>query len=358
MSATSDSPGSPKRVSILALPGMSSGTPINGLFETLTLAEPILNGGRPGGAAHFHVEIVGPEPGVFPGACGLPLQVHRAVGECVRSDIVIAPSMFLSEEGWVKGRQPEAIDWLRRQHEGGADLCTACAGALVLAETGLLDGRETTTHWAFAETFRRNFPQVRLRLEELLVVDGARGEFVMSGAANSWQDLILYIIARHVSPRAAQAVGKFLLFHWNTPSQVPFMPFSPETDHGDGIIRAVQDHLHAGARLDLSVDELAESTGLARATFNRRFSRATGLAPIDYLQRLRVEKAKALLEETGRAIEDVGWQVGYEEPAAFRRIFRKVTRLTPGEYRRKFRLIRADRPPRTGDATAPEGHAP
>ncbi|MCC5968879.1 MAG: helix-turn-helix domain-containing protein [Pararhodobacter sp.] len=341
-----------KHVSIMAVPGMSTGTPINGLYETLALGQALLNGERPDAPALFEVEIVGAQAGGFVGACGLPLQVHRSVADVAQTDIVLIPSMFLAEEGWVKGRQPEVVDWLRRQHEGGADLCTACAGALLLAETGLLDGRETTTHWAFADTFRRNFPQVRLRLEELLVVGGPRGEFVMSGAASSWQDLILYVIARHVSPRAAQSVGKFLLFQWNTPSQVPFMPFTPQTDHGDGAIRAVQDYLRGDARLDHSIDDLAEKAGLPRATFNRRFARATGHAPIAYLQRLRVEKAKALLEETGQAIEEIGWQVGYEEAAAFRRIFRKVTRLTPGEYRRKFQLIRADRSLPAGEAAA------
>ncbi|WP_209427057.1 helix-turn-helix domain-containing protein [Pararhodobacter sp. SW119] len=348
MPATSDT----KRVSILAVPTMSTGTPINGLYETLALGESILGEKRPEAPDLFQVEIVGLERGIFAGACGLPLQVHRGVAEVARTDIVIIPSMFFSEEGWVKGQQPEIVDWLQRQHAEGADLCTACAGALLLAETGLLDGRETTTHWAFAETFRRNFPQVRLRLEELLIVGGPRGEFVMSGAASSWQDLILYVIARHVSPRAAQTLGKFLLYQWNTPSQVPFMPFTPQTDHGDGVIRAVQEALDADVRLGLTVDELADRTGLARATFNRRFARATGHAPIDYLQRLRVEKAKALLEETTQPIEEIGWQVGYEEPAAFRRLFRKVTRLTPGEYRRKFRLIRVDRTPRAGEAAA------
>lgn len=199
----------PKRVSILALPSMSTGTPINGLYETLTLGEILFAAGKPDAPPRFQVEIVGPEPGVFPGACGLPLQVHRGVAEVARTDIVIAPSMFLSEGDWVKGRQPQVIDWMRQQHDAGADLCTACAGALLLAETGLLDGRETTTHWAFADTFRRNFPQVRLRLEELLVVGGPRSEFIMSGAASSWQDLILYVVARHVSPRAAQTLGNF-----------------------------------------------------------------------------------------------------------------------------------------------------
>ena len=329
----------PRRVSILALPGMSTGTPVNGLFETLAVGNTVLGAGRPDGAAHFEVEIVGLEPGIFSGACGLPMQVHRGVDEVAQTDIIIAASMFLPDEGWVLGRHPEIVEWLLRQHERGADLCTACAGPLLLAETGLLDGRATTMHWAFEDLFRRTFPQVRLRLDELLLVDGARGEFVMSGAANSWQDLILFIIARHVSPRAAQAVGKFLLYQWNTPSQVPFMPFCPQMDHGDGVIRTVQDYLSSRSRFDLTVEDLTEMAGLSRATFNRRFIRATGYSPIEYLQRLRVEKAKALLEETEETIEAIAWQAGYDEPAAFRRVFCKITRFTPSDYRRKFRLI-------------------
>ncbi len=332
-------------VSILALPDMTAGTPIHGLFETLAIGNSMFNGSDSGGAATFETEIVGLEPGLFTDVCGLPMQIHRAVEDVVNTDIVIAPSMFLPEQTWVQGRHPEIIAWLRRQHEAGADLCSACAGALLLAESGLLDGRATTTHWAFAETFKHNFPQVHLKLDELLVIDGPRGELVMSGAANSWQDLVLYMIARHVSPRAAQAVGKFLLYQWNTPGQVPFMPFSPEMDHGDGAIRAVQDHLLGKGRFDLTVEELADRAGMARATFNRRFARATGYSPVHYLQRLRVEKAKVLLEESGQAIEEIGWQVGYDEPAAFRRVFRKITRLSPSDYRRKFRLIHADRAP-------------
>ncbi len=332
----------PRHVSILALPDMSAGTPINGLFETLAIGNSVLGSGQSGADPQFEVEIVGRDAGIFAGGCGLPMQIHRSVAEVARTDIVIAASMFLPDSGWMHGQHPEIVDWLLRQHENGADVCTACAGALMLAETGLLDGRSTTTHWAFADTFRRSFPQVRLRLDELLIVDGARGELVMSGAANSWQDLILFLIARHVSPRAAQAVGKFLLYQWNTPNQVPFMPFSPPMDHGDGAIREVQDRLHLAERFAVTVEQLVEPTGMARATFNRRFKLATGLSPVEYLQRLRVEKAKELLEQTMETIEEIAWQAGYDEPAAFRRVFRRITQLSPSDYRRKFRFIHAE----------------
>ncbi|MDR5863181.1 helix-turn-helix domain-containing protein [Halomonas campisalis] len=326
----------PRRVSLLALPAESTGTPIHGLYETLVLADAVV--ARPAGGATrlFEAEIVGPKRGIFPSACGLPLEVHRAIGEVDDTDIVITASMLFENQAWVTGTHPETVAWLRRMHDQGADLCSACAGALLLAETGLLDGLDTTTHWAFAPTFRQNFPEIRLRVEELLIVTGRRGEFVMSGAASSWQDLILFLIARYVSPTAAQEIGKFLLYHWDSRSQAPFVPFVPPTDHGDGTIRQLQEWLHARDTVDVSVDDLAQRCHLPRPTFYRRFKRATGYSPVHYLQQLRVEEAKRLLESTDEPVDDISWRVGYEEAAAFRRVFKRITRLSPGEFRRKF----------------------
>jgi transcriptional regulator GlxA family with amidase domain len=332
----------PRRVSLLALPEESTGTPVNGLFETLMLVDAVAQGEDADAGRLFDVEIVGPERGVFPSACGLPLEIHRSVDEVDDSDIVITASMLFDNQEWVPGRHPKVVDWLKRMHGNGADLCSACAGALLLAETGLLDGIETTTHWAFAPTFRRNFPDIRLRIDEVLIVAGARGEFVMSGAASSWQDLVLYLIARHASPRTAQAVGKFLLYRWDSRSQSPFMAFAPPTDHGDGAIRQLQDWLEKNTDNSITVDTLAEKSQLPRPSFNRRFKNATGYSPLQYLQHLRVEKAKQLLETTDTPIDEISWQVGYEEAAAFRRLFKKITQLSPGEYRKKFRFSGAE----------------
>jgi transcriptional regulator GlxA family with amidase domain len=338
-----NTPPEPRRVSLLALPE-STGTPIHGLFETLVLVDAVASDTTEGGARLFDVEIVGPERGVFPSACGLPLEVHRAVRDVDETDIVITASMLFDRQEWITGRHPEIVDWLRRMHATGADLCSACAGALLLAETGLLDGLETTTHWAFAPTFERNFPDTRLRLDELLIVTGQHGEFVMSGAASSWQDLILYLISRHASPAAAQAIGRFLLYHWDDESQAPFVPFAPPLDHGDGVVRRLQDWLQREEALRTSVEELAERSGLARPTFNRRFKRATGYTPVKYLQHLRVEAAKRLLERSASTIDEICLAVGYDEAAAFRRVFKRITQLTPSQYRRKFRIPIRPRP--------------
>lgn len=327
-----------KRVSLLALPDESTGTPINGLFETLMLVDAVAQGADAEAGKLFDVEIVGPKRGVFPSACGLPLQIHRAIQEVDDTDIVIAASMLFENQEWITGRHPETVAWLRHMHARDADLCTACAGALLLAETELLDGMDTTTHWAFASTFERNFPRVRLRIDELLIVAGRRGEFVMSGAASSWQDLVLYLIARHASPTTAQAIGKFLLYRWDSRSQSPFMAFAPPTDHGDGAIRSIQDWLHEDARREMSVEEMAAYCGLPRASFNRRFKHATGYSPVQYLQHLRVEQAKHLLESSDEPVDEISWKVGYEESAAMRRVFKRLTTLSPGEYRRKFRF--------------------
>jgi transcriptional regulator GlxA family with amidase domain len=339
-----NTPPEPRRVSLLALPE-STGTPIHGLYETLVLVDAVASDTAEGGARLFDVEIVGPERGVFPSACGLPLEVHRAVRDVDETDIVITASMLFERQEWITGRHPEVVEWLRRMHATGADLCSACAGALLLAETGLLDGLETTTHWAFAPTFERNFPDTRLRLDELLIVTGQHGEFVMSGAASSWQDLILYLISRHASPAAAQAIGRFLLYHWDDESQAPYVPFAPPVDHGDGVIRRLQDWLHREEAPRASVEELAERSELTRPTCNRRFKRATGLSPVKYLQHLRVEAAKRLLERSASSIDEICLAVGYDEAAAFRRVFKRITRLTPGQYRRKFRI--PERPRRT-----------
>ena len=325
-----------KQVSLLALPNESIGAPIHGLYETLVLVDAVAptDTSRP----LFNVEIVGPERGVFPSACGLPLEVHRPIEDVDETDIVIMSSMLFENMEWVTGRHPETVVWLERMHGQGADLCSACAGALLLAETGLLDGLDTTTHWAFAPTFRKNFPQVNLHVDEVLMVGGQRGEFVMTGAASSWQDLIVYLISRHASPAIAQKIGKFMLYSWDCRSQAPFMPFSPPADHGDSVIRQVQDWLQANHARGVSVEQMAEQSGLAATTFNRRFKQATGYSPIQYLQHLRVEKARGLLEGSDVPIEAISWDVGYEEVAAFRRIFKRLTTMSPGDYRRKFRI--------------------
>jgi transcriptional regulator GlxA family with amidase domain len=326
------------RVSLLAIPDAMFST-LCGLYDVFNVfpllgtfddAVPI--------SAPFRAEIVAPDRTPTMTASGLPLTPHRSINEIEHTDVVILPSMLAEGSEWVPGRYPETVKWLSAMHAGGASLCSACSGVLLLAETGLLDGWEATIHWAYAPTFRRNFPKVKLRLEEVLIATGRRKEIVMSGASASWHDLVLYLVARHVGPTAAQAIRKFMLLQWHVDGQAPYIAFAPPVDHGDAVVRKLQEWLKSNLTVASPVEEMVKLSALPERTIKRRFRKATGYSPISYVQNLRIEEAKRRLERTDHPIDEISWAVGYEDPSFFRRLFKRVTRLSPGDYRRKFRL--------------------
>jgi transcriptional regulator GlxA family with amidase domain len=286
----------------------------------------------------FDVELVAASEGPAPTASGVPLPAGRSIDDLGRTDIAIVPSLLVPGAVWERGRYPELVAWLARVHGEGGIVCSACSGVLLLAETGLLAGRDATIHPAYARTFRSNFPDVRLRLEETLVVTGPRGELVLAGASASWHDLVLYLVARHVGPTAAQAVAKFMALQWHADGQGPYVPFDPPRDHGDAIVLDAQEWLQAGYPVAAPVSELVERSGLPERTFKRRFARATGYSPIAYVQHVRVEEAKRRLERTSEPVDRISYAVGYEDPASFRRLFKRITGVAPGVYRRKLQL--------------------
>ncbi len=325
-------------VSLVAIPdamisSLSGVYDVLNCFELLGSFDDAVPGNNP-----FQAEIIAPTHAETRTASGLPVAAHRTVDEVDRTDIVIIPSMMVEGGKWIPGRYGKVVNWLSDMHAEGAILCSACSGVLLLAETGLLDGREATIHWAYAQTFRKNFQKVRLRLEKVLVVSGERQQFVMSGASASWHDLVLYLVARHVGPTAAQAIAKFLLLQWHVEGQAPYVVFEGPTDHGDATVLGAQEWLRGHFSVAAPVEEMVKRSGLAERSFKRRFTKATGFSPIAYVQHLRVEEAKRRLERTDAPIDEIGWNVGYEDPAFFRRLFKRITRITPGAYRRKFRL--------------------
>jgi transcriptional regulator GlxA family with amidase domain len=208
---------------------------------------------------------------------------------------------------------------------------------MLTAETGLLDGEDATAHWLSEGVFRRRHPRVRLRIEEALVVSGD-GRLVTSGASTAWHDLALYLVARYVGPATAQEMARIQLFRWHHDGQGAFGVFAPPSDHGDAAVVAAQRWIADGFACADAVERMAASSGLAGRTFKRRFKAATGWTPIGYVQRVRIERAKRLLETTRDPIEDISWSVGYQDTASFRRLFKRVTGLTPGDYRLRFRL--------------------
>lgn len=339
----------PLHVSLVAIPEAVVST-LAGIFDVLNAFAvlPGARGAEPEGPP-FRAEIVGLERGPLELASRIPVSVQRAVAELESTDIVVVPSLLLSDERWRPERYPELVDWLRAMHRRGALLCSACSGLFLLAETGLFAGVDATVHYHYAQTFAASFPEVRIQPERALVIAGKREELVSSGASTSWHDLVLYLIARHAGTTAAQAAARFYALQWHQEGLAPYIVFEGRRDHGDAEVAAAQAWVATHFAVANPVEEMIRRSALAERTFKRRFTRATGLAPIAYVQRLRVEEAKRRLERTLAPVDEIAWRVGYEEPAFFRRLFKRVTGLAPGAYRRRFRIPGYARP---GAATA------
>ena len=334
----------PLHVSLVALPDAVIST-LGGIFDVLNaFANMDGLGAGTGARPPFQVEIVGESEGALGLASGLPIEVQRAVAEIDATDLVIVPSVLLRPGGWAKGRYPRLVEWLRAMHERGAVLCSACSGIFLLAETGLFDGRDATVHFGYARAFATAFPAVPVHPERVLVVSGRREELVSSGASMAWHDLVLYLIARYAGATAAQEVARLFALQWHQDGLTPFLVFEGRRDHGDAEIRSAQEWLDGHFSVANPVEAMIERSRLAERTFKRRFTEATGLAPIAYVQRLRIESAKRRLERSDTPIEKVAWQVGYEDPAFFRRLFRRTTGLAPGAYRKRFRIPAFARP--------------
>jgi transcriptional regulator GlxA family with amidase domain len=244
--------------------------------------------------------------------------------------VISPPSIILPER---MAPPPSAAAWMKAQHSTGATLCSVCAGAFVLAETGLMDGRRATTHWAFAAQLAKRFPKVVLA-DEHMVVD--EGDILTAGGILAWADLGLTLVERLLGPSTMLATARFLLIEPPRSSQRPFAQFVPRFDHGDDAIRASQHLIHAQAATLQGVGDLAGQAGMTARTFLRRFSAATGMTPVEYLQQVRTAKAREALERTLTPVDRIAWDVGYSDPAAFRKLFQKLTGLPPAAYRQQF----------------------
>jgi len=179
---------------------------------------------------------------------------------------------------------------------------------------------------------------VTIHPERVLVISGTRDELVCSGASTTWHDLVLYLIARFAGATAAQDVARLFALQWHQDGLTPYMIFEGRTDHGDAEIERAQQWLREHFPVASPVEEMISRSSLAERTFKRRFAQATGLTPLEYVQRLRIEDAKRRLERTDAPVDEIGWRVGYEDAAFFRRLFKRTTGLTPGAYRKRFRI--------------------
>ena len=311
---------------------------VYGVFDTLWAAGRVwdnMKGGSPDGL--FEPRIVCAEPGPLQLITGVSILPQDTIESVTKTDVVFVPNVMLTGAQGLRALDRRVIDWIKRMHHQGAKLYAACGGSLVLAEAGLLEGQEATTHWTYEPLFRNNFPNVTLHMERILVQTGPGHSLVCSGGASSWQDLALLMVAKHGGTEEAIRMSKLFLYQWHREGQLPFASMIENVDHGDAVIVECQQWLAQHYdRADI-VTELVRRSGLPKRSFDRRFRAATGYSALSYVQALRVEEAKQLLETSAVAVDQVGREVGYEDAASFRRLFRRLTGMGPSDYRRKFR---------------------
>lgn len=320
-----------KKVTILAFDSTPS-TTITGPLDVFQFA---------GGSAnlaveecpdpYFEVEIASPDGRPIQCANRISIAPHLAMHEVENPDLVVVAGIWDIEA--VLSKQQKAFDWLQDQYKRGAHIAGICTGAFVLAATGLLDGKDATTHWGAADVFRQLFPKVNLKPERLITDVGG---LYCSGAFTAGFDLTLYLVAKYVGYEVAAKSAKVMIHDISRVSQMPYTSFNFQRNHTDDSILEVQRKLEKNFSDDVDIDSLAQEIGMSRRTFERRFKTATGDTPLLYLQRVRVEVAKQILEEKNSSFDEVSYEVGYENSSFFRKIFRKHTGLRPTEYRHKF----------------------
>ncbi len=333
MTAPSEKP----RISLLALPG-TAGSTLYGLYDVFTAIGnvwPALTG-EPQSQPGFEVQIVAPNRAEFRAHAGVPVAPHAALSEVSRTDVIVVPDLNFDFRSDPRDLWPEAAAWITARYAHGTTVCTVCTGSVLVADTGLLDGWEATTHWAAASLFETYYPAVKLRPERVLVQSGPDQRLVTSGGAASWEDLSLFLISRFCGQEEAVKIAKIFLFGDRSEGQLPYATKTKPRYHDDAAIAACQTWLANHYAAASPVSRMVRHSGLAERTFKRRFRAATGYAPVEYVQTLRIEEAKQLLETTAKPTDEIGTLVGYEDPAFFRRLFKRQTGVTPARYRQKF----------------------
>jgi transcriptional regulator GlxA family with amidase domain len=244
--------------------------------------------------------------------------------------VLIPPSIA----SFYPGQVPQALlQWVRQQHANGATLGGVCVGSILLAESGLLDGRSATAHWTSAKTFAERYPAIKLKADTPIVDDG---DLITTAGLMAWSELGLRLVDRLLGPSIATGTARFLVVEHSDSASECGSNFAPILSHGDASILKVQHWLQSTGATDVSLTTMAERAGLEERTFLRRFRAATGLKPTEYCQHLRVGKAREMLEFTNGTIDHIAWTVGYQDPSAFRATFKKITGLAPSDYRTRF----------------------
>lgn len=284
--------------------------------------------------------VIGAATDAFKNGVGAAFAPESDFANAPPADLVFVGDLAIDNNIDPRGRWPEATAWVRARFEAGAMICSVCTGGVLLAEAGLLNGLEATTHWAVIRLFENYYPTVKLKPEKIIVPAGPEHRIVTGGGSAAWAEVALYAIARFCGEAEALRIAKVFLLGDHSEGQLPFAAMVRQHADDDAVISDSQVWLADNYAAANPVAKMAERSGMSTRTFVRRFRRATGYAPLEYVQTLRIEEAKQFLETSDERIEDIAQRVGYEDAAPFRKLFRRKTGVTPSRYRQRWNNLK------------------
>jgi transcriptional regulator GlxA family with amidase domain len=260
------------------------------------------------------------------------IRQHKNTNHDYNPDMIIVPSLGDDIDNGIQ-RNKKNIEWILRQYKNGAEIASLCTGAFMLAAAGILDDRKCSTHWAEADTFRAMFPQVKLAIDKIITEE--RGVYT-SGGALSAMNLILHIVAKYYDRETAIYCSKVFEVEYDREDQLEFIIFSGQKNHHDKDIHKAQLFMESKVGDKIVIEDLCSRFAIDRRNFDRRFKKATGNSPYEYLQRIKIEAAKKFLETSRKTVNEIMYEVGYSDVRAFRQVFRKYTGMSPVDYKQKY----------------------
>ena len=283
----------------------------------------------------FDIDIISTDGKPVKSFNNQPVHATKSTRTRVNYDLIYIPG-FMGEAEDVLMREKKLVNWLKVQAGKDAIIAAACNGNFLLAESGALVNKRATTHWNLIKEFRQRYSAVVLEPEKILVDEG---NIISAAGVTAYQNLGIYLVYRFGSPELAAVCSKIFLVDSGRRIQTPYMIYTQPRQHGDKDILKIQEWLENNYKEPISLNAIIGISHLGKRTLLRRFKTATGDTPLDYLQKIRVENAKRLLESTADTFSEITWRVGYEDTSSFQKLFKSRTGMSPGEYRAKFVMI-------------------
>ncbi|TDE15629.1 GlxA family transcriptional regulator [Dyadobacter psychrotolerans] len=319
-----------KHLTIIVPDGENNLSSIVGTYKIFTRANAYWK--EKSGKELFRIELAGVSKEIDFHEGLFTVRPHTHITAIAKTSLVIIPSLNHNFQSAVKENKL-VIEWIEKQYKQGAEIASICTGAFMLASSGLLDGKSCSTHWAVADTFRAMFPKVNLQTDKLITDENG---IYTNGGAYSFLNLVIYLVEKYYDRQTAIFCSKVFQIELDRQSQSEFTIFTGQKLHGDDMVQKAQAYIESKLEEKISVEALSSQFAVGRRNFDRRFIKATGNTPGEYAQRVKIESAKKAFETSRKTINEVMYDVGYSDVKAFREVFRKITGMSPLEYRSKY----------------------